>query len=102
MSRYRLPPAWEAYGARIGADGLLYLAEWRRGFTVHELRALFFECQRARTLEREQRELKEALDAAQAAQERAERRAWWYRSQLVTESRYALIVGALGRALDPD
>ena len=41
---YRLPPEWEAAGARVGRDGLLYLAEWRRGFTVHELRALFFDC----------------------------------------------------------
>ena len=47
----RLPPEWEDYGARWGDDGLLYLAEWRRGFTVHELRAMFWTCQQVTTLE---------------------------------------------------
>ncbi len=58
-----VPPDWEAYGARFGQDGLFYLAEWRRGFTVHERRALFFECQQVRSLQAENRQLRRDLEA---------------------------------------
>ena len=50
-----VPPDWSAHGACFGRDGLLYLPDWRRGFTVHELRALFFNCQQVRSLESELR-----------------------------------------------
>jgi len=42
-----MPPECEAYGARWGTDGLLYLCEWRRGFIVHELRSMFYDCQQS-------------------------------------------------------
>jgi hypothetical protein len=87
MRAYRLPPEWEAAGARFGRDGLLYLAEWRRGFTVHELRALFWDCQRVRTLEREHRQAVTDLVAAHRGESQAEARAAWYRRQLVLEAR---------------
>ena len=95
MSPYRVPPEWADFGARFGRDGLLYLAEWRRGFTVHELRALFFDCQRARALERELRQAVTDQAAALAAQSRAESRAEWYRRQLVLESRHGLMLARL-------
>ena len=87
-----LPPEWEQFGARFGRDGLLYLAEWRRGFTVHELRALFFDCQRVRTLEREHRQMVTDLERAHIEQSQAEERATWYRRQLVLESRYGAML----------
>jgi hypothetical protein len=87
MAPYRVPDEWERYGARFGSDGLLYLAEWRRGFTVHELRALFFDCQRVRTLERELRQAARDLECAHFEQSQSEARAAWYRRQLVLESR---------------
>jgi len=87
MRDYRVPPEWEAAGARFGRDGLLYLAEWRRGFTVHELRALFFDCQRVRTLERELRQAVTELERASIEQSQSEARAVWYRRQLVLEAR---------------
>lgn len=87
MRAYRTPPEWEAAGARFGRDGLLYLAEWRRGFTVHELRALFFDCQRTRTLERELRQAVTDLERVNGELSQLEARAAWYRRQLVLEAR---------------
>ena len=98
MRDYRVPPEWEAAGARFGRDGLLYLAEWRRGFTVHELRALFFDCQRARTLERELRAAVTDLEHARIEASQQELRAAWYRRQLVLESR----LGAMLLRVSPD
>lgn len=95
MRVYRVPPEWGAAGARFGRDGLLYLAEWRRGFTVHELRALFFESQRARTLEHELRQLASQAERAAVEQSRAEQRAEWYRRQLVLESKLGAMLGRL-------
>jgi len=95
MARYRVPPEWAAFGARFGRDGLLYLAEWRRGFTVHELRALFFDCQRARTLEREKNRLADELARAESEKEKAEALAAWYRRQLVLESRLGAMLARL-------
>jgi len=87
MVSYPVPPEWADYGARFGRDGLLYLAEWRRGFTVHELRALFFECQQVRSLAIEKARLELELDRAEHEKTLAERRAWFYRTQLVLESK---------------
>ena len=95
MSPYRVPPEWADFGARFGRDGLLYLAEWRRGFTVHELRALFFDCQRARALEQENARLAAERDAAEREKNEAEARAAWYRRQLVLESRHGLMLARL-------
>lgn len=83
----RLPNEWKDYGARFGRDGLLYLAEWRRGFTVHELRALFFDCQQVRSLANEKARLERERDHADHERILAEQRAAWYRRQLVLESR---------------
>jgi len=96
MMKATLPAAWSAAGARFGADGLLYLAEWRRGFTVHELRALFFECQQARALRHEVTRLARELENQGAELAEAQRRASWYRSQLTTEARIGLALS--GRA----
>lgn len=95
MRGYQLPPEWADYGARWGNDGLLYLAEWRRGFTVHELRALFFESQAARSLDLEVKNLTSTVESLQAQLAEADRRAWWYRHQLVAESRLGLALARL-------
>jgi hypothetical protein len=87
MSRYRMPPEWADYGARWGKDGLLYLAEWRRGFDVHELRALFFECQQVRSLTRERDAVRRDLEVATARINRLETRIDWYRHQVTLEAR---------------
>jgi len=91
----RLPPEWAAYGARFGRDGLLYLAEWRRGFTVHELRALFFDCQQVRTLKAELRQAVTDLERVSIERSQLEVRAAWYRRQLVLESRWAAMLARI-------
>lgn len=96
MATHRIPPAWAAAGAAWGKDGLLYLAEWRRGFDVHELRALFFECQQARTLARERDAALAALATASIEIERLEKSVYWYRRQLIAESRSGAVFLALG------
>lgn len=85
-----VPQAWSEAGARFGEDGLLYLAEWRRGFDVHELRALFFQIQQIRALQLEVKNLTAQAEAAATAADRADDRALWYRRQLVLESRLGL------------
>jgi hypothetical protein len=90
-----LPAEWQSCGARFGRDGLLYLDGWRRGFTVHELRALFFDCQRARALERELRQAVTELERAQLKESLAIERAAWYRRQLVLESRLGAMLARL-------
>jgi hypothetical protein len=95
MGRYRVPPEWQEAGARFGRDDLLYLAEWRRGFTVHELRALFFDCQRVRTLERELRQAVTDLERVSLELSQIEARAAWYRRQLVLEARLGSLLGRI-------
>lgn len=95
MPAYKVPPEWADYGARFERDGLLYLAEWRRGFTVHELRSMFFQCQQVRSLTVEVKNLTSTVERQAAELEAAERRAWWLRGQLVAESRLGLALARL-------
>lgn len=90
MPRHSIPPEWADFGARWGDDGLLYLAEWRRGFSVHEIRALFFECQQVRSLTHELRRAESELETLREAQSALQQRIDWYRHQL-----------RLGNALGP-
>src|SRR5688572_17243845 len=60
-----MPAAWTAAGAAFGRDGLLYLPEWRRGFEVGELRALFWHCQQVAALERDLKRVAADLEALQ-------------------------------------
>jgi hypothetical protein len=87
VKRYRMPAEWADFGARWGNDGLLYLAEWRRGFDVHELRALFFECQQVRSLTRERDTAQGELEAAATLITQLEKRIAWYRRQVAIEAR---------------
>jgi len=93
-----VPPAWAAAGARWGRDDLLYLGEWRRGFDVGELRALFFDCQQINTLRRERNAATAALDAATVKMEALERSVYWYRRQLIAEARLGPMMLALNDA----
>jgi len=92
-----MPQEWENYGARFGRDGLLYLAEWRRGYTVHELRALFFECQQLRSLRIELRQTQTDLEQITEERDHWQRRAHFYRSQCVAETKLGL---ALARIIE--
>lgn len=89
---WTVPPDWEKSGARFGRDGLLYLGEWRRGFTPHELRALFFDCQRVRALDLEVKNLTSTVERLSDELDREQQRAAFYRHQLVLESRYGAML----------
>lgn len=91
-----MPAEWSDFGARWGNDGLLYLAEWRRGFTVHELRALFFECQQIRSVTRERDQARADLEVAQAAVLQLQLRIAWYRRQLTSDARLHALLPHLG------
>jgi hypothetical protein len=91
----KLPAAWQDAGVRFGADGLLYLPEWRRGFDPHELRAMFFRCQLVRSLETEVRNLASTVEQLGTALDEADRRADFYRHNLVLESRLGLALARI-------
>lgn len=76
-----LPAEWESYGASWGRDGLLYLAEWRRGFTVHELRAMFFDCQQVSTLRADLERLRRDLQDTEQALDEQQRLTAFYRRE---------------------
>lgn len=61
MSAAKLPKEWTDYGASFGRDGLLYFAEWRRGF-MRELRAMFWTCQQVTALKRDSKRIRRERD----------------------------------------
>ena len=95
MAAFTLPASWHASGARFGADGLLYIPEWRRGFTADELRATFWRVQQVATLERELRTKTRECEQLTAELERAERRTAFYRNNLVLESRLGMCLARI-------
>jgi hypothetical protein len=95
-----LPPEWTAYGARWGKDNHLYLGEWRHGFDVHQLRALFFECQQIRSLRHELASTKKELEDATEAIETLRRRVRWYR-RIATGQRLFYITHRTGVEAPP-
>lgn len=99
MREFPLPGEWMEFGARFGNDGRLYLAEWRQGFNVHQLRAMFFTCQEVGALRIELRQAR-ADQARQLIEfERLARERAFYRHQLVLESRLGM---CLARITLPD
>lgn len=92
-----LPQEWTDYGARFGRDGLLYLAEWRRGFTVHELRAMFFRCQQVRSLQIDLDRARDELERVTIENAVLEKRTAFYRRQCQLESRLGLALSRIAR-----
>lgn len=90
-----MPATWTEAGWAFGRDGLLYVAEWRRGLTPHELRATWYQVQRVAALEAQARQLRRDLEASEAARDRAEASAWWYRRQVVLEARLGLALARI-------
>lgn len=85
-----LPKEWTTAGAHFGRDGLLYLSEWRRGFTVHELRALFFDCQQVRALRLDLDRAHAELERVVLELEASQKKAAFYRRQCQLEARLGL------------
>lgn len=80
---------WEGYYFK---DDLLYVPEWRRGFTPHEIRALFWKCQQIRNLNNEINLLKQELERRNEEYNLLEIRADFYKRQVILESRFGLML----------
>ncbi len=73
-------------------DNLLYIPEWRRGLTPHEIRALFWQIQQIWSLKREIELLKKDIEKYAEEINVLEIKAAFYRRQLVLESRFGMIL----------
>jgi hypothetical protein len=91
--------SWEGWTLH---DGRLNHPTWRKGFTGSELAAMWFECQLVRELQRQVRDLTAALEVRLGELHRAERRAWWYRTQLVNESKFGFMWISIDRGNDAE
>lgn len=80
---------WEGF---YFEGGLLFVPEWRNGFTAHEIRSLFWRTQQITSLNREIRLLKSELKRRNDEFEALESKTNFYRKQLVLESRFGLIL----------
>lgn len=76
----------------IGADGLLYLPGWRRGFEAGDLKAIFYDVQELYRLKHEVARLRRELDRLQDALDQAEKSVWWYRRQVLLESKLGMML----------
>jgi hypothetical protein len=75
----------------LGADGLLYLPGWRRGFTASELRQQFFLTQERFYWQRKAEQLERDLARCRNDLEEQENRARYYRQQLLLEARMGMM-----------
>ncbi|SFM30339.1 hypothetical protein [Nitrosomonas communis] len=80
---------WEGY---TFSNNMLYVPEWRRGFTSGEIRAMFWKCQLVASLESEIRLLKQRLEESQSEIEALEIKADFYRQQVILESRFGMML----------
>lgn len=79
---------WQDFA--FGRDGLFYLPGWRKGFEPAEIRAQFFQVQQVRLLTHQAAQARADLERAVQDTHEAERKAAWYRQQLVLEARMGL------------
>ncbi|MBZ0105519.1 MAG: hypothetical protein K8H84_07790 [Sulfuricella denitrificans] len=86
-------PDWVNFS--FGRDGLFYIEGWRRGFTPGEIRAQFYQVQLVRALTHQAATAKADTEKAIQSQQEAEKRAAWYRSQLVLESRMGMALARI-------
>lgn len=73
-------------------DNQLYIPEWRRGLTPHEIRALFWQVQQIWSLKREIELLKRDIEKQTEEIISLEVKADFYRRQLVLESRFGMML----------
>ncbi|SFU83371.1 hypothetical protein SAMN05216339_1229 [Nitrosomonas eutropha] len=73
-------------------NGLIYVPEWRNGFSADDIRALFFRCQMVAYLESEIRLLKEEILRRSEEMEMLEVKAEFYRRQVSAESKFGLML----------
>lgn len=73
-------------------NNMLFVPEWRRGFTAHEIRSMFYRCQLVAGLESEIRILKQQLEERNTEIDMLEIRADFYKRQVILESRFGLML----------
>lgn len=81
--------SWNGFYFR---NGLLYVPEWRNGFSAGDIRALFFRCQMVSYLESEIRLLKAELERRNLEIDELETKADFYRRQVSIESKFGLML----------
>lgn len=84
-----LGDSWKGFYFR---NGLLYVPEWKNGFSAGEIRALFFRCQMVAYLESEIRLLKAELERRNLDIDELEIKADFYRRQVQLESRFGMMM----------
>lgn len=84
-----LGSTWDGYVLVGGGheQGEFVHPYWRRGFNAGDLNAMFYQSQQVYAFEQERRLLEADLDRAVEAQFAAEKQAYWFKRQLVLESR---------------
>ncbi len=80
---------WEGYYFK---DDLLYVPEWRRGFTPHEIRALFWKCQQIGSLNNDINLLKQELERRNEEYNLLEIKANFYKRQVILESQFGMML----------
>lgn len=80
---------WKGYRF---VENLIYVPEWRKGFTPHEIRTFFWKCQQIRSLQQKINLLKKELVRRNEEIDDLEVKADFYRRQLVLESRFGMIL----------
>lgn len=80
---------WKGYRF---SQNLIFVPEWRNGFTPHEIRAFFWKCQLVSNLQNEITLLKAELDRRNNEIDTLEIKADFYRRQVVLESRFGMIL----------
>ncbi len=80
---------WKGYRF---SNNLFYVPEWKNGFPPHEIRALFWKCQKVWSLEREIELLKRELKNRNEEFDNLEVKTAFYRRQLVLESKFGMIL----------
>lgn len=84
-----LGDSWEGFHFR---DGVLFIAEWRRGLKPTEIRALFWQVQQVASLKREIHQLVEKLEQRSTEIDALEVKADFYRRQVALESRFGMML----------
>jgi len=79
----------------FGADGLLYLPGWRRGFTRGDLHGIFYNVQELASLRHDNNRLKQKIERMEADIEVMERDIAFYKRQIRLEASWGMMLARI-------